>query len=106
MFYARQNDSARAIEFLQKAVSIRPDYADALRIISASFTSAPERNREAEVQFRKCIEVAPNFDQAYLNLAQLYMLANEKEEARAVLRTLLKLQPQHRLALQALEMLN
>ena len=34
------------------------------------------------------------------------MLANEKEEARAILRTLLKLQPQHKLAQQALEMLN
>jgi FimV-like protein len=50
--------------------------------------------------------VAPQFDQAYLNLARLYMLMNEKEKARETLQELLKRQPGHKLAQQALEMLN
>jgi tetratricopeptide (TPR) repeat protein len=50
--------------------------------------------------------VAPNFDQAYLNLARLYMLLQEKEKARDTLQALLKLQPEHKLAQQALGMLN
>ncbi len=105
MLYARQNDSAHAIELLQKAVRIRPDYADAQNNLGVLYVRAG-RNTEAEAQFKQCIEVVPSFDQAYLNLAQLYMLANEKEQARAVLQALLKLQPQHKLAQQALGMLN
>ncbi len=61
---------------------------------------------EAEQKFKTCIQVAPNFDQAYLNLARLYVILNDKEKAREVLQALLRQQPQHKLAQQALEMLN
>ena len=50
--------------------------------------------------------MAPGFDQAYLNLARLYVILQEKEKARAVLQALLHEQPQHKMAQQALEMLN
>jgi Flp pilus assembly protein TadD len=50
--------------------------------------------------------VAPNYDQAYLNLARLYVVLNDKAKAREVLMALLRQQPQHKLAQQALEMLN
>jgi Flp pilus assembly protein TadD len=50
--------------------------------------------------------VAPNFDQAYLNLARLYVVLKDKEKAREVLLGLLRQQPEHKLAQQALEMLN
>ena len=69
----------------------------------------PDRNpgnSEAAEKFKVCIQVAPNFDQAYLNLAQLYMLSNEKAKARELLQSLLRLQPQHKIAQQTLEMLN
>jgi TolA-binding protein len=61
---------------------------------------------EARDQFEKCIRVAPNFDQAYLNLARLYVLLKDKDKAKDVLLALLKEQPQHKMAQQALEMLN
>ena len=50
--------------------------------------------------------VAPNFDQAYMNLARLYVILNDKEKAREVLLALLRQQPQHKMAQQALEMLH
>ena len=46
------------------------------------------------------------FLEAYLNPARVYMLQQEKEKARKVLLALLKVQPEHKLAQQALEMLN
>jgi len=58
------------------------------------------------LKFKNCIEAAPEFDQAYLNLARLYVILNDKEKARAVLQALLREQPQHKMAQQALEMLN
>jgi len=105
MLFARQSDFPRAIELLQNAARLRPDYADAWNNLGVLFVRQ-SRNADAERSFKTSIAVAPNSDQAYLNLARLYMLSNEKEKARAVLQSLLRLQPQHKLAQQALEMLN
>jgi len=105
MLYARQNDVWQATELLQKAVALRPDYADAINNLGVLYVRQG-KNSEAEQQFTTCMRVAPNFDQAYLNLARLYMLMQEKEKARETLQALLKLQPEHKLAQQALGMLN
>jgi Flp pilus assembly protein TadD/cytochrome oxidase Cu insertion factor (SCO1/SenC/PrrC family) len=105
MLYARQNDVSQATELLQKAVALRPDYADAINNLGVLYVRQG-KNSDAEQQFTTCIRVAPNFDQAYLNLARLYILMQEKEKARDTLQALLKLQPEHKLAQQALGMLN
>jgi Flp pilus assembly protein TadD/peroxiredoxin len=105
MLYARQEQLQIASEYLQRAVSLRPDYPDALNNLGVFFVRE-ERYPEAEEKFTTCIRVAPNFDQAYLNLARLYVILKEKEKAREVLQALLQQQPQHKMAQQALEMLN
>jgi Flp pilus assembly protein TadD/peroxiredoxin len=105
MLYARENNLARAMELLRKSVALRPDYPDAINNLGVLYVRQG-KNGEAEQQFTACIRIAPNFDQAYLNLARLYMLEQEKEKARGILQTLLKLQPDHKLAQQALGMLN
>ena len=105
MLYARQDDLAQATELLQKSIGLRPDYPDAINNLGVLYVRQG-KNGEAEHQFATCIRVAPNFDQAYLNLARLYMLEQEKQKAREILQALLKLQPDHKLAQQALGMLN
>ncbi|MHB8502262.1 MAG: FG-GAP-like repeat-containing protein [Candidatus Acidiferrales bacterium] len=105
MLYARQLQLERASTFLEKAVNLRPDYPDALNNLGVLLVRE-QHVAEAKEQFETCIRVAPNFDQAYLNLARLYVLLNEKEKAREILLALLHQQPQHKLARQALEMLN
>jgi Flp pilus assembly protein TadD/peroxiredoxin len=105
MLYARQGQSKNALQYLERAVSLRPDYPDALNNLGVLFVQA-ERYPEAEQRFATCIQVAPNFDQAYLNLARLYVIMNDKEKAREVLLALLRQQPQHKMAQQALEMLH
>jgi len=105
MLYARQDQLERASESLQRAASLRPDYAEALNNLGVLFVRQ-QKYPEAQEQLEKCIRVAPNFDQAYLNLARLYVLLNDKDKAKEVLLALLKQQPQHKMAQQALEMLN
>src|SRR6266852_1124334 len=105
MLYARQEQLSLASQYLQRAVDLRPDYHDAPNNLGVFFVRE-ERYPEAEEKFKACIRAAPNFDQAYLNLARLYVLLKEKEKARDVLQALLQQQPQHKLAQQALEMLN
>jgi len=105
MLYARENDLPHASEFLAKAVEARPDYPDALNNLGVLLVRQ-DKYDEAQDKFETCIRVAPQYDQAYLNLARLYMVKNDKEKARETLQELLKRQPGHKLAQQALEMLN
>jgi Flp pilus assembly protein TadD/peroxiredoxin len=105
MLYARQEQLERASNFLERAVNLRPDYPDALNNLGVLFVRQ-QRYSEAKQRFETSIRMAPNFDQAYLNLARLYVLLKDKEKAREVLLELLRQQPQHKLAQQALEMLN
>jgi Tfp pilus assembly protein PilF len=65
-----------------------------------------EHFSEAREKFETCIRAAPNYDQAYLNLARVYVILKDNGKAREVLQALLRQQPDHKLAQQALEMLN
>jgi Flp pilus assembly protein TadD/peroxiredoxin len=104
MFYAQQGQTQSAADYLQKAIDLRPDYPEALNNLGVLLVRV-KNYASAEAQFRTCIRVAPNFDQSYLNLARLYVMQSDKEKAREVLLELLREQPQHRGAQQALEML-
>jgi len=105
MLYAQQEQLPLAARYLERAVSLRPDYPDALNNLGVFFVRE-ERYPEAEEKFKACIRMAPTFDQGYLNLARLYVILKEKDKAREVLQALLQQQPQHKVAQQALEMLN
>jgi Flp pilus assembly protein TadD len=94
----------RASDALRKALALRPAYPEALNNLGVLFVRT-EKYAEAEDQFRTAIRVAPTFDQSYLNLARLYALRNEKEQARTVLLDLLRMQPENATAKQALETL-
>ena len=104
MFYATQGQLPRAEEFLAKAANLRPGYPEALNNLGVLFIRE-QKYSEAQERFKSCIQAAPNFDQAYLNLARLYAIQQDKEKARETLQALLRLQPEHKIARQALEML-
>jgi uncharacterized protein HemY len=89
---------------LRKAIDLRPNYPEALNNLGVLFVREQDYSR-AEEQFKAAMKAAPNFDQSYLNLARLYAMRGDKEKARDVLQGLLRLQPQNRGAMQALEML-
>jgi Flp pilus assembly protein TadD/peroxiredoxin len=105
MLYARQDQNDRAAQFLGRALALRPEYPDALNNLGV-LLARQQRHADAEAKFRECIGAAPDFDQAYLNLARLYVLLQEKEKAKEVLKALLLRQPQHKMAREALERLN
>lgn len=104
MFYAQQDQTQSAADYLQKAIDLRPGYPEALNNLGVLYVRS-KNYASAEAAFTTCIKAAPNFDQSYLNLARLYAMQNDKARAEEVLQQLLRLQPQHRGAQQALEML-
>jgi Flp pilus assembly protein TadD len=93
------------MQSLVRAIDLRPEYPEALNNLGVLLVRSQQYG-EAEARFQACIRVAPNFDQAYLNLARLYVTLNDKAKAKEALLALLKQQPEHKMARQALEMLN
>jgi tetratricopeptide (TPR) repeat protein len=104
MLYAQESQAANAEQSFDRAIKLRPDYGDALNNFGVLLVRE-QRYSEAESKFLSCIQSNPNFDQAYLNLARLYVLLNAKDKAREILESLLRLQPEHPVARQALEVL-
>jgi Flp pilus assembly protein TadD len=104
MLSAQQGQEQAAADYLQKAIALRPGYPEALNNLGVLYTRE-KKYAEAEAQFQACIQAAPNFDQSYMNLARLYVIQNDKAKALKTLEELLRVQPQHQAAQQAVEML-
>jgi tetratricopeptide (TPR) repeat protein len=88
-------------ELIRKA---RHNYPEVLNNLSVLFL-LQGRTAEAQEQFQKAIHVAADFDQAYLNLARLYMMQGEKTQAREILLEWLARHPEHAVAKGMLEKL-
>jgi Flp pilus assembly protein TadD len=84
---------------------LRPGYAEALNNLGVLYlrTGRPD---EAVRSFEQSIGEAPEFDQAYLNLARVHVLEGHPEKAREVLLNLLKLRPNDAQAQSALAALS
>ena len=104
MFYAQQGQTQSAADYLQKESICDPVIPRPLNNLGVLFVRA-KNYASAETEFKTCIQAAPKFDQPYLNLARLYVMQNDKEKAREALQELLRVQPEHPGAQQALEML-
>ena len=80
MFYAQQNEMERMSEYLRRAIELRPDYAEARNNLGVLLVRQRDY-AQAEEQFTTCIRLVPGFDQSYINLARLYVVENNKQEA-------------------------
>jgi Flp pilus assembly protein TadD len=94
MVLAQADDTARAYEYLSRALKTRPAYPEALNNLGILYLRTGRRD-EAVASFEQCIRVAPGFDQSYLNLARVYSLEGAPEKARSILLALLKQHPDH-----------
>jgi len=94
MTFAQIDDTARASEYLQRALKFRPAYPEALNNLGILYLRTQRRD-EAVRTFEECVRVAPTFDQSYLNLARVYALEGAPKKARTLLLELLKQHPDH-----------
>jgi Flp pilus assembly protein TadD len=104
MAFAQLNDVNRAYEYLQRALKFRPDYPEALNNLGILYLRTQRRD-QAVASFKECIRVAPAFDQSYLNLARVYAIEGQTDEARKVLRALLQQHPDNVQGRKALDQL-
>jgi len=97
MTFAQQDDTRRAEQYFHAALRLRPEYAEALNNLGVLYVRT-KRIDSGVKAFETCIRVAPGFDQAYLNLARVYALEGQVDQAAATLRRLLQQHPDHALA--------
>jgi tetratricopeptide (TPR) repeat protein len=76
---------------------LRPVYPEALNNLGVLYLRK-RQPEEAIHSFEESMRVAPEYDQAYLNLARVYALQGEREKSREVLLELLKQRPDHAVA--------
>jgi tetratricopeptide (TPR) repeat protein len=97
MVFAQQDDTQHAEQYFDAALRLRPEYPEALNNLGVLYLRT-KRIDSGVKAFETCIRVASSFDQAYINLAKVYALKGQVEQAAAVLHQLLEQHPDHAMA--------
>ncbi|HVW21367.1 MAG TPA: tetratricopeptide repeat protein [Opitutaceae bacterium] len=85
-----------AVAEWERAVSLKPDYADAQSNLGCVLAGMPGRGAEAVAHFEAALRARPNFAEAHANLGcVLAGLPGRADEAAAHLRAALRLQPDY-----------
>lgn len=88
----RKQNWRSAIDLLQKAIEIYPQYAEAYNSLGVSYARIGEREREAEA-LRKAVSINDRCVGAYVNLARLDIAANDFADAELKLEKAISLDP-------------
>lgn len=92
--YARHGDYQKAIEEFQKAIALKPNYADAYHNL-ANIYHQINRDDLAEENYKKALEFNPSLWQSHQNLAALYFLHQNFDLAEQHLSKAIELNPQN-----------
>jgi len=103
MALALQRRYAEAIKYYRLSLKSDPDQATTYNNLGAAILSSNGDPEEASVNFRKAIQLKPNYDNAHLNLATVLTMQNRFDEAISHYREVLRLIPNDRRARQGLQ---
>jgi tetratricopeptide (TPR) repeat protein len=92
LVYVGEGEPEKANRFLAKAVQLRPSVTEA-RTALATNLFALHRTREAEVQFRKAVELQPRSYDANHNLGEFYIQSGKLSGAIPALRHAQQIDP-------------
>jgi Flp pilus assembly protein TadD len=88
--YKTQGETTRAVEYLEDAVKLSPDYAIALRDLGAVYLQSGAETK-ARVVLEKSVAVNPNDADTHFQLSRLYNLIGETALGKKHLETFQKL---------------
>jgi tetratricopeptide (TPR) repeat protein len=94
-------DLARALEFYEQAIKLRPEFPEA-EFQRGSVLVSLGRSTEAEPAFRRAIELRKDWSLPYSSLGALLVRNNRDREAEPLLRQAIKLDAQNNVALRTL----
>jgi tetratricopeptide (TPR) repeat protein len=97
-----QGRGNEARDWFQRAIAVRRDFSGAINNLGVLYMQIEQPN-DAIAAFQYGVEVAPQEDILYVNLAKVYARLGEREKAKAVIQRLLELKPEHEAARRALQ---
>jgi tetratricopeptide (TPR) repeat protein len=89
--YEEQERTADALRSYEKAVKLRPDYAEALVALGIQYL-AGGNYKQALSQFEKAVKLLPKMAAVHLNLGDAYRANKQWKKAKSSFQTALKLQ--------------
>ena len=92
LILAAQNHTAEAVACFQQAIAAERNHTGAINNLGVLYVQT-QRMQDAIAAFRYGIEVSPDEEIFYLNLARAYMADGDRAKARAILEQLLERQP-------------
>jgi Flp pilus assembly protein TadD len=101
---AKQNRLKEAKQAFERAIEIRGSYGPAINNLGVLYGTQGDSNN-AIAAFRYGIQMAPDEDDLYLNLARAYVSTGGREKARQVIEQWLERKPGNQAALKALHAL-
>lgn len=94
LFYYFRGHYLTAIEYFDKAIEIKSDYAIAYLYKGITLTKLEsKRYEESLIAYNKAIEIDPNFAEAYFYRACSYLLMGNKDAASTDLKSAIELDP-------------
>ncbi|MEQ8196084.1 MAG: tetratricopeptide repeat protein, partial [Rhodospirillales bacterium] len=88
----QKNDWPGAVEALQKALSLKPDYVEALNVLGVSYKNL-DRPDEALACLQKAVALRPDLADAQCNLGNVYLKLDCLEDAERHYREAVELHP-------------
>lgn len=92
VIYLQRQDPEKARSYLQKAVSLNPDHADAMLNLAGTYLMRQQFN-EAQTWLERAIAQQPKLVGAYGNLGLIYLQKGDKTKAKAMFQKVLALNP-------------
>jgi tetratricopeptide (TPR) repeat protein len=89
---ASKNDSTKALQHFEKAITIDPEFADAFNDLGTTYVALGQLP-EAAQQFQKAVDLVPDHNWAVANLSIVLSKLGKIQEAGAAARRALKLHP-------------
>ena len=90
--YSALGNTEAAIEHYNKAIKVKPDYAEAYNNLGNTL-SVLERREEAISSYNKAIEIQPNYSEAYCNLGNILRVFGQVEKIENNYKKSLTLEP-------------
>jgi tetratricopeptide (TPR) repeat protein len=100
--YARRGEFDLAINYFNKAITIRPGYASAHHNLANVYLRTNQLD-QAEANYQLAIEYNPNLWQSYQALASIYYQQRDKDKAKQFLQKALEIDPENKQLKEAID---
>lgn len=92
--YGRQGDKQKSLQEFQKAIELKPNYADAYHNAGNVYRELNQKDKALE-HYQKAVQLNPNLWQSYQNIAAIYFENKQYDKALEFIQKAIKVNPEN-----------